>query len=251
MSHRELAISATPSATASMVCGFPRSALAKAGKSVLLVDQEDTYGSEYASLTIESLRQAARGVPQPSLTAEQPQPPQHGGDGVTSPDPGAAHGNPPCERDGCCHEEPLPMLTTGTSATDEVSDASIGVAAPPPGGPAAHASEEAGPSQPPLTPPSPPPVAAARRVPRPPFRLPLHGVQHLALPGQEKAGKDDKAYILDLMPKVRPGADAVPSPSKTSHIFFPRTFSPTSALTLPPRCPPSCCTKASLWWSCW
>ena len=46
------------------------SALAKAGKSVLLVDQEDTYGSQYASFTLEALTQAAKGVVRPSLTAE-------------------------------------------------------------------------------------------------------------------------------------------------------------------------------------
>lgn len=45
------------------------SALAKAGQSVLLIDQEDTYGSEHASFTLEALRQSAMGR-SPSLTAE-------------------------------------------------------------------------------------------------------------------------------------------------------------------------------------
>lgn len=47
-----------------------RSALAKAGRSVLLIDPEDTYGSEGASFTLEALRQAALGVQDVSLTAE-------------------------------------------------------------------------------------------------------------------------------------------------------------------------------------
>ncbi|GAX83511.1 hypothetical protein CEUSTIGMA_g10936.t1 [Chlamydomonas eustigma] len=45
------------------------SALAKLGQSVLILDQEDTYGQEYASITLESLRQTAAGFPA-SLTAE-------------------------------------------------------------------------------------------------------------------------------------------------------------------------------------
>ena len=90
------------------------------------------------------------------------------------------------------------MLITGEPAADKASEASIGAAASPHGGPSAHAAAgEAGPS--------PSPEAAAMRVPLPPFRMPLHGVQHLTLPGQGSSSKDDKSYILDLMPKVRCG----------------------------------------------
>ena len=152
-----------------------RSALAKAGKSVLLVDQEDTYGSEYASFTLEALVQAARGVVQPSLTAEGPDAPTgHQVETTECPDA-------PCDVSMGVMALSKDGRVTQPGAGDDASGTAAGMAD------AAGASRE------------------VRRVPLPAFRLPLHGVErHIDPAGEEldQSKKASRSYILDLLPKA-------------------------------------------------
>ena len=144
-----------------------RSALAKAGKSVLLMDQEDTYGSEYASLSLAALMQAARGVEKPSLTAE-----------ATCPMPGIV-----CDDGAVGH-----ALHEAVGSHAGASLASL---------PTAERSMHIGGIN----------EKNKIRVPIPPFRPPLWGVQGFVAPGEDgdsgtDSGRRAKAFILDLMPKV-------------------------------------------------